>query len=398
MQRTAVSRISMTLPINRKLEMPNRTRTATALLLATLMYLGPGSMGASGQVSQESMKTLRVEKVRFEVPRGEIRVMQGQPMFISLCQAAALPGVPVSLTNPSRLNSMMGAGVCGMTNMPGATNNPTGGNPPYHFDTEFSFPPFGLQLNNTTGFLSGRPTQPGNYRFNVCAYDASGNKSVCQDMRIRVLKKEDKKKKRDSKDQSADNQNAFAGEPIDATPAFDQWKSGESTGVKSSSGPSKGRIIGAVAAGTGAGVAGLMVGDYMSKQALEEAGLGSSSGGSSGGSGSGGGMTFVGGSFNCTYNAGGVVSSCANSSITVNITMKFAAGSRLKLATDSISSLDLFTTTASAPGNVTFRTFSGGGWFDRCGPAQTRLLLVNTSVSTSAVASVSGLSVPITCR
>jgi len=379
--------------------MPNRTRTATALLLATLMYLGSGNMGASGQVSQESMKTLRYEKVMFQVPRGEIRVMQGQPMFISLCQAAALPGVPVSLTNPSRLNSMMGAGVCGMTNMPGATNNPTGGNPPYHFDTEFSFPPFGLQLNNTTGFLSGRPTQPGNYRFNVCAYDASGNKSDCQDMRIRVLKKEDKKKK-DSKDQSADNQNAFAGEPIDATPAFDQWKSGEATGVKSSSGPSATRVIGAVAAGTGAAVAGIMVGDYMSKQALKDAGVGSSSGGSTGGNTSGGGMTFVSpGVFNCTYNAGGIVNSCSNSFIKVNITMKFAAGSRLKLITDGALQSGLYTTTSSnAPGEVTFSGFGGSGG-SGCAPTVRQLGLINTSVSTSTiVANVSGLALQVICR
>jgi hypothetical protein len=111
-----------------------------------------------------------------------------------------------------------------------------------------------------------------------------------------------------------------------------------------------------------------------------------------------GGIRFVSGSFNCTYNAGGVVNSCSGSSVTVNITVPMSVGSSLKLFTNHIQSLGSVQTTANPPGNVTFNGFSPGGWFDQCGPPVTQLGVANLSVSTSLVASVSGLSLPVTCR
>lgn len=115
--------------------------------------------------------------------------------------------------------------------------------------------------------------------------------------------------------------------------------------------------------------------------------------------GSSGSMRFVSGSFSCTYNGGGIVNSCAGSTITVNITVPMAVGSALKLSTNHIQSTGTVRSTANPPGNVTFSGFSGGGWFDQCGPPVTRLDLFNTSVSSSAVvANVTGLSLPVTCR
>jgi hypothetical protein len=115
--------------------------------------------------------------------------------------------------------------------------------------------------------------------------------------------------------------------------------------------------------------------------------------------GSSGGMTYVSGGFSCTYNSGGIVNSCGGSTITVNITKGMNVGSNLKLLTNHIQSVGLVPTTANPPGRVTFSGFSGGGWFDQCGPAVTRLSLINTSVSSSTiVAEVSGLSLPLTCR
>ena len=106
---------------------------------------------------------------------------------------------------------------------------------------------------------------------------------------------------------------------------------------------------------------------------------------------------YVGGTFNCTFNAGGIVNSCAGSSITVNIGVRIPAGSSLRLAADSILSAVIQNST-DPPGQMTFTTFSGGGWFDRCGPPVTSLRLINTANPNVTIASVTGLSLPITCR
>lgn len=56
--------------------------------------------------------------------------------------------------------------------------NPSGGNPPYHFqlDSGTGFPPMGLTLN-PDGTVTGTPTVVGNASFRVCAVDQSGTQS-----------------------------------------------------------------------------------------------------------------------------------------------------------------------------------------------------------------------------
>ena len=64
--------------------------------------------------------------------------------------------------------------------------NPSGGNPPYHFqmDSGSGFPPMGLTLN-PDGTITGTPTVVGNTSFRVCAVDQSGTQA-CDDTYIDV--------------------------------------------------------------------------------------------------------------------------------------------------------------------------------------------------------------------
>jgi len=64
--------------------------------------------------------------------------------------------------------------------------NPSGGQPPYHFqlDTLGGFPPLGMFLN-LNGLLTGTPTVAGTSNFRVCAVDLSGT-SVCQPVSLTV--------------------------------------------------------------------------------------------------------------------------------------------------------------------------------------------------------------------
>lgn len=187
-----------------------------------------------------------------------------------------------------------------------------------------------------------------------------------------------------------------AAEPPSAPP--------EQTPPSSGGGASAGKVVGIVAL-----VGGVGIGTWVGLKELNKFADGltpdpqpgtGGSGGGSGGSGGGGGMTYLGGGvFNCTYNAGGVVSSCANSSIRVNITLRMSTGSSLKLFTNHIFSNGVVLSRTDPPGDVTFTGFSGGGWFDQCGPPVTQLRLVNTSVNPNlTIATVSGLSIPVTCR
>jgi hypothetical protein len=66
------------------------------------------------------------------------------------------------------------------------TTNPTGGSPPYHFQlgSGVGFPPIGISLGKD-GLLTGTPSAPGTYRFEVCAVDLSAN-SVCQTVSMTV--------------------------------------------------------------------------------------------------------------------------------------------------------------------------------------------------------------------
>jgi len=69
------------------------------------------------------------------------------------------------------------------------TTNPTGGNPPYHFQlgSGTGFPPFGLSLGKDgilRGTVDSRAT-PGSYQIEVCAVDLNGN-AVCHTVTIIV--------------------------------------------------------------------------------------------------------------------------------------------------------------------------------------------------------------------
>jgi hypothetical protein len=173
---------------------------------------------------------------------------------------------------------------------------------------------------------------------------------------------------------------AAPGDPVDpGSPAVAKAKGGGGSAVKA--------VIGVTAAGA-AGVAGYLA----LKNGLPNlGGIGGGSGGDSGG------ISLVSYAFNCSFNAGGVVNSCANSVVVVHVTVNVPVGSNLKLFTDNIFSTGVFTTTTSQPFDATFRGFSGGGWFNQCGPPITQLNLANLSVSTSSIASLSGLSLSIKC-
>ncbi len=62
------------------------------------------------------------------------------------------------------------------------TANPSGGNPPYHFELGpgVGFPPMGISLN-LNGLLTGTPSTTGTSHFQVCAVDLSQNR-VCRDV------------------------------------------------------------------------------------------------------------------------------------------------------------------------------------------------------------------------
>jgi hypothetical protein len=91
----------------------------------------------------------------------------GVPYTYNFCTPA--PATPTSACGP----------------MP-PTTNPTGGNPPYHFQlgSGVGFPPMHLSLGKD-GQLTGTPTAPGTSTFQVCAIDLSAN-SVCQTVMLTV--------------------------------------------------------------------------------------------------------------------------------------------------------------------------------------------------------------------
>lgn len=70
-----------------------------------------------------------------------------------------------------------------------AATDPSGGQPPYHFQlgSGVGFPPPGLKLN-LNGVLSGTPSAAGNATFSVCAVDLAG-KSACKTVTVKVTKK-----------------------------------------------------------------------------------------------------------------------------------------------------------------------------------------------------------------
>jgi hypothetical protein len=80
------------------------------------------------------------------------------------------------MPSPATVTSLCGPG----------TSNPSGGNPPYHFElgAGVGFPPMGISLN-LNGLLTGKPASTGTSRFQVCAVDLSQNK-VCRDVELVV--------------------------------------------------------------------------------------------------------------------------------------------------------------------------------------------------------------------
>jgi hypothetical protein len=81
-----------------------------------------------------------------------------QPFFMSFCDPPT--------TTPNE--------ICG--HLTHETRNPTGGNPPYHFELDRmgGFLPFGLTLH-PNGLVTGTPKARGSRDFRVCAVDLSGH-------------------------------------------------------------------------------------------------------------------------------------------------------------------------------------------------------------------------------
>lgn len=121
----------------------------------------------------QSQPPLPFDVIQFAAPRGPQVFTVGQRIAIPLC--AVSQGFVQNLTAPR--GARADAGNCGWTNMPAATTNPSGGNPPYHFklDTMGGFPPFGVTLHPNTGFIEGVAKWPGTRTFQACAVDASEN-------------------------------------------------------------------------------------------------------------------------------------------------------------------------------------------------------------------------------
>jgi hypothetical protein len=113
------------------------------------------------------------------------------------------------------------------------------------------------------------------------------------------------------------------------------------------------------------------------------------------GGGESGSMTLgAAGVITCLYNAGGVLSNCSGN-ILVNITNKIAIGSTLRLSGSFWGGNRV--TEKSPPGSINF--FMTGGAGTSCPGPLTSLALVNLSVSSSTViASLGGISIPVTCR
>ena len=205
------------------------------------------------------------------------------------------------------------------------------------------FPPIGLVVD-TNGVLRGTPKGTAASRFRVCAVDLSGARS-CETLTLQP-------------------QPAVAPNPT-----------ARSGGA--------GRAV-AVVGGLALAAGGIAVA-ASALQVAEEGSTGAS-----------GGMTYVDSQgIVCFYNAGGVLSSCSGQ-IVVNITNKIAVGSTLRLF-GSFWGGNRATTT-SPPGSINFLLTGGTGGTSCPGPL-TSLALLNLSESSSTViASVGGISIPVTCR
>jgi hypothetical protein len=146
-------------------------------------------------------------------------------------------------------------------------------------------------------------------------------------------------------------------------------------------GMSMGKVLGGVAAATAAGLGAAYI-----------AGQAASVDGDTGGSGS---MSYVQSQgILCLYNAGGILSNCSGN-VVVNITNRIAVGSTLRLSGSFYGGNR--TTTTSPPGSINFYLTGGAG--TSCPGPLTSLALINLSESSSTVvASVGGITIPVTCR
>ena len=107
-------------------------------------------------------------------------------------------------------------------------------------------------------------------------------------------------------------------------------------------------------------------------------------------------MTYVGGTFTCTFNAGGVLNLCNNSNIRVNITLRMPVGTTLRLTASGAVSSSLPQTRTDPPGEVVFQNFNGFGNFDTC-PAPVRQIVLFNASTAAAIASAN-VSIPVSCR
>ena len=135
---------------------------ASRVLRALLGGLALASAGCGGAASPASSDSV---PIRFNAP-GQLNGTVGQVFSYSFCRPA--------LTGSADLCNDVGA-------------NPTGGQPPYHFQlgAGTGFPPSGLSLG-LNGILSGTPSAAGTKTFSVCAVDLSA-KSVCQDVIMAIV-------------------------------------------------------------------------------------------------------------------------------------------------------------------------------------------------------------------
>lgn len=118
-----------------------------------------------------------------EGPYAGEETSQSQIYFYAYTLPDAVVGVPYNYSfcdpAPTNVNDLCGALE--------DSNNPNGGNHPYHFTlgSGIGFQQFGLLLN-LNGLLAGTPTTTGTRTFNVCAVDLSGNQE-CDNVTLTVV-------------------------------------------------------------------------------------------------------------------------------------------------------------------------------------------------------------------
>jgi len=118
-------------------------------------------------------------------------------LFIASCKSTEPDPSPIVFTVSSQLEGTVGQAFLHSFCKPelsgnatlclGTATNPTGGQPPYHFqlDTGIGFPPIGLSLG-LNGILNGTPSITGTSVFSVCAVDVAGQ-SACSTVTMTVL-------------------------------------------------------------------------------------------------------------------------------------------------------------------------------------------------------------------